>query len=810
MSSSLNRFRLLRQTPSVWLWWVVGWWMAGLGSAAGQTGPGSIPQALARYAQHLPTEKLFLHLDRPCYVSGETMWFAVYAVEGARHQPLAASTVAYVEVLDQEQRPVAQGKIGLRQALGQGSFVLPAELVSGQYTVRAYTNWMKNFGPALYFQSLITIVNTRTPVGPPVARMAAAFDPQFFPEGGYLVQGLTSKIGFKITDGRGKGVAAEGTVLDEAGQPVGRFRTRRFGLGSFSFTPTKAGAAYTAVIRVGTQHTITSALPPVQAQGYVLRLEDVSAEQVRVVVQASGAGLATEPLFLLAHTRQQLAFAAEAQLGSGQAQFLIEKKQLAAGITHFTLFNSKRQPLCERLYFRPPTNTLALTARPDKAQYAPRQQVRLQLAAALPPGASQTAHVSVAVYQLDSLSAAGGADISSYLWLSSDLKGTIENPAYYVSAPDTAVAAAADNLMLTQGWSRFTWAEVLAEKPAPIAYLPELNGHLVRGRVLHRSTGTPVAGIPVYLTAPSRAIQLHNSISKPDGSIQFEMPHLYGTKQLLVQPNLRRDSLVQVELLNPFSEHYTPAPKVPFTLPERLAASLRRRHVQAEVQQHYVTRPVVYHMPATDTVAFYGKPDERYLLDTYTRFKVMEEVMREYVPGVLVRIRKDGFHFLVPDDNARTTRENPLVLLDGMPVFNTNQIMAFDPLKVQKLEVIRKRYFVGPLVYNGIVSYTTYKGDLAGFPLDPRVLLQEYEGVQGQREFYAPRYETPQQVQSWLPDFRNLLYWNPAVSLTPGTSSELTFYTSDQVGAYQVVVQGLSGTGNTGSTTYTFEVKPAL
>lgn len=111
------------------------------------------------------------------------------------------------------------------------------------------------------------------------------------------------------------------------------------------------------------------------------------------------------------------------------------------------------------------------------------------------------------------------------------------------------------------------------------------------------------------------------------------------------------------------------------------------------------------------------------MLDKYTRFKVMEEVLREYVPGVLVRIRKDGFHLLVVDKTNKSVLEAPLMLLDGVPVFDANKIMGINPLKVRKLEVVDGRYYQGPAVYNGIVSFTTYKGDLEGFQLDPRVLV---------------------------------------------------------------------------------------
>jgi hypothetical protein len=145
-----------------------------------------LSQRFEQYSRQALTEQLYLHVDRPTYVAGETLWFKAYAVDGTYHRPLSLSKVAYIEVLDAAHRPVLQAKIGLVQAMGQGSLELPAELATGRYVVRAYTNWMKNAGPDYYFQYPITVVNTQQawPAAPPVA--GPAYEVQFFPEGGQL------------------------------------------------------------------------------------------------------------------------------------------------------------------------------------------------------------------------------------------------------------------------------------------------------------------------------------------------------------------------------------------------------------------------------------------------------------------------------------------------------------------------------------------------------------------------------------------------------------------------------------------------
>ena len=136
-------------------------------------------------------EKIFLHTDRTCYVAGETIWFKVYYVDGYQHKLLDLSKVAYIELLDKNNNPVAQEKIQLQNGLGQGFLTILTTTSSGQYHVRAYTNWMKNFAPAFYFHQPISIVNTlKRPEVNQALPNVKEFDVQFFPEGGNLILDL--------------------------------------------------------------------------------------------------------------------------------------------------------------------------------------------------------------------------------------------------------------------------------------------------------------------------------------------------------------------------------------------------------------------------------------------------------------------------------------------------------------------------------------------------------------------------------------------------------------------------------------------
>ena len=151
--------------------------------------------------------------------------------------------------------------------------------------------------------------------------------------------------------------------------------------------------------------------------------------------------------------------------------------------------------------------------------------------------------------------------------------------------------------------------------------------------------------------------------------------------------------------------------------------------------------------------------------------------------------------------------DDPLVLVDGVPVFDMDKVMKLDPLKMSRLDVLARRYILGYNSFDGIASFTTYKGDLNGFELDPHAIVVDYEGIQLQRKFYAPEYETEQQLTSHLPDFRNLLFWEPEVKTKSDGKETLGFYTSDLPGKYAIVLQGINASGMSGSQVVFFDVK---
>ena len=252
----------------------------------------------------LMQEKLYVHTDKEFYFTGETIWFKIYDVDASFHELMDVSKLAYVELISADHKPVAQLKVELDTGTGQGYVELPSSIMSGNYLLRAYTNWMKNFGPDYFFEKKISVVNAYRN-GIAGTKDTSKNRIQFFPEGGNLVNGLESKVAFEATANE-KGDDVFGVIVNDKNDTVTRFTSLRFGLGHFSFTPRDANS-YRAVCYWKDGSLSVQSLPKAYNSGYVVKLND-DGKQLNLQVASVGIN-ENSMICLLVHSRQQLKLA---------------------------------------------------------------------------------------------------------------------------------------------------------------------------------------------------------------------------------------------------------------------------------------------------------------------------------------------------------------------------------------------------------------------------------------------------------------------------------------------------------------------
>jgi len=779
-----------------------------LGVMSQAAGPVDLQEKFIQYQVHSLQEKIFVHTDKTFYLAGEIIWFKIYNVDETFNKPADISKVAYIEIINEDQKAVMQAKISMLDGAGDGSLIIPSSLASGNYKLRSYTSRMRNFGADYYFEQPLAIVNTLKEPQLKAGAAAGEYHIDFFPEGGNLVDGIGSVVAFKITDQYGNGINAAGYIINGNKDTVSRLQTLRFGMGSFSLQPQK-DVVYQAVFRLH-DTTVVKNLPAAYEQGYVMNLAGDAASDALTVTVSSSSRLINLPVYLFVHTRHLVKEVLTAQTTNGKAVFRINKNKLGDGISQLTVFNADRQPVCERIYCKRPSNKLVIQVKTDQAAYTSRNKINIALQTTDQSAMPVNADMSVAVFMIDSLQTVKYQDIHGWLMLQSELAGKIESPEYYFNDSSAVATEALNNLMLTQGWRRFKWEDVAKNKLPAFEFITENEGPVINGILTDKKTGLPQKNIITTLTVPGENFELRSAVSKQDGSILFNVNDFYGSNEIIIQAVNAADSAIKINIASPFSDKFSSSLFPRFSLPDKWKDQILSRSINAQADNAYLIdrKKHAFATPVVDTNVFYGKADKQYYLDDYTRFITMDEVMKEFVIDVRVRKQADRYQFKVVNAAYKSFfDQDPLVLIDGVPVSNVDKIMAFDPLKIKKIDVATHKHYLGPLVCDGIVSYKTYQGDLGGYELDPNAVVIEYEGLQRQRVFYSPVYENNTQKESRIPDLRNLLYWSPAIKTIKDGKQQLSFYTSDLKASFAVIVQGLTTEGLSGSSVATFVVK---
>ena len=265
----------------------------------------------------------------------------------------------------------------------------------------------------------------------------------------------------------------------------------------------------------------------------------------------------------------------------------------------------------------------------------------------------------------------------------------------------------------------------------------------------------------------------------------------------------------QVSIFSPFDLEPSASPRLNDKFAPENREYLETLNTNIQLSQLYRDYNHINGLPVAAiqaNTAFYGTPDHLYILDNYTRFETIQDLFIEFIRSAVIRDnnRSSGFHVI---HENRVMPGEALTLIDGVPIFDLDYVMNFDPLKIEKISVVTDVYRMGDIEYPGIIEFTTYQGDFDGQELPENIVEKVYHGIQAPRTFYTPDYSQNQILLERIPDFRNTLYWNPHVEIKGLENKELEFYTSDDVGLYQIEINGITNKGQPIFLRDSFEVK---
>lgn len=305
----------------------------------------------------------------------------------------------------------------------------------------------------------------------PIPIVLNKIDLQFFPEGGDAVVGIPCHMAFKAVNEFGKAADVEGGIFDQQGAQVASFSSFHNGMGAFDFTP-KAGMQYEARLNKPFSDGKPIPLSGIQTEGFGLHLQERDAENLVFAVSGNKAG----KVILIGQSRDKLFFHKTLDLKASEVGLVtIPTKNLPIGIARFTLFDQNKTELAERLAFVNRDHSLKITLKTDKEKYLPREKVNLKIHVADHQGKPVQGRFSLAVADDNLLTFADDKQghLLSSLLLEQDVKGEIEEPNFYFDETEPKSEQALDYLLLTQGWRRFVWEDVLKSTGPAITYQPE-------------------------------------------------------------------------------------------------------------------------------------------------------------------------------------------------------------------------------------------------------------------------------------------------------------------------------------------------
>ncbi|MBE7178828.1 MAG: TonB-dependent receptor plug domain-containing protein, partial [Mucilaginibacter polytrichastri] len=383
----------------------------------------------------------------------------------------------------------------------------------------------------------------------PVKSTSNAVDVQFFPEGGSMIANVRSRVAFKATGADGLGVDVKGIVTDNTGTEIATFASQHLGMGSVSFSPME-GKTYKAKVTFADGSTRTVDLPPVSANGFSLAIFDNDPQNftVRITPSAAAAAIAGNSINLVAQSGGKVYYAAKSPIDKNAFSATVAKSRFPSGIVQFTLFNGNGEPMNERVAFVNKPDKLNVTVSTDKPGYEPREKTRMNIEVKDPAGKPVQGSFSISVTDAGLVPPdAAESNILTNILLTSDIRGYVENPNYYFENYNDKKRSDLDMLMLTQGYRRFEWRQVMNNIFPALSFQPE-KGLQISGRVT--TTGRkPVPNGKVTLFSTSGGATVIDTVTDAQGRFSFNNILFPDSTKFVVQARTEKNKKnVEIEL----------------------------------------------------------------------------------------------------------------------------------------------------------------------------------------------------------------------------------------------------------------------
>jgi len=619
------------------------------------------------------------------------------------------------------------------------------------------------------------------------------FDVQFFPESGPLVNNVSQIIAFKAIGTDGLSTEISGKVYNSKGEEVSDIATTYKGMGKFLLSPA-ANDGYYAVVKNSQGFEKRFNLPTGETGKVALQIIQTKSQLIYKVCNANLSQPQTPLHYLIIHCRGNLI--ATIPIDSTRQIGKIGEKDLPAGIITFAIVDSTNNKLCERLIFVAPTALPRITLDSSSVAFEKRGPANLCLSIKDNSGKPARGSFSIAVTDQNTIQRDTLSDhILSYLLLSSDLKGYIEDPAAYFNNTGE-MRNKTDLLMLTQGWRRFDTENVIKGQFKKPSYYLEI-GQAVSGKVVNM-LGKPQKKGMVYMmsakmgtlnytTTDSLGRFMITDVSFPDSTL-FVLKAMRGkmfnnTIELIADkdsfPTVREFYPDRIQFNKITTDNYMQQAKEKFYMEGGI-----RMYNLNEVS---VVAKKADNKPQKSTYANMGDTNyNRQKLSTYNASNSILFVLST-MPGVRV------------SGNSITLLGNsgpPLIMLDGVPIEGTDELSMMNIEDIEDITLFKgaSAAFFGSQGGNGVIAIAMREGVVRNIE-KPNLAKITPLGYQKPAQFYMPKYSVDSIRLLKKADLRNTIYWNPALQTDSNGIALVKFYQTDKPTPLEVIIEGVTENG---------------
>ena len=617
------------------------------------------------------------------------------------------------------------------------------------------------------------------------------FDVKFFPEGGALINIPHQNVAFKAQGADGFSKEIEGFLFNSKGDTLTNFRSEHNGMGIFTMNPVN-NETYYVTVRTNDSITKRFDLPAIEPKGISIAMSHYK-QEIRYEIQKTEATEWPQKLFLLAHTRGKLAILQP--INPKRTFGKMNDSLFTEGITHFMLIDEQGNALSERLIFVPDHKPNQWQITTDQPTYGKREKVSLQIAAKDSEGNPVEGTFSVSITDRKSIQPDSLADnILSNLLLTSDLKGYVEDPAFYFLNQDARTLRSIDYLMMTHGWRRHKMENVLRTPSLNFTNYIE-KGQTISGRIMG-FFGANVKKGPICVLAPKYNII---ATTETDEKGQFIVNTSFrDSTTFLVQARTKK-GFAGVDILMDPPQYPVATHKAPYF---NGATTFMEDYLMNTRDQYYMEGGMrVYNLKEVTVTAKRERPSSKSIytggINTYT---VEEDRLQGYgqtafdaasrLPSVTIT---NGSEI-----HIRNNSEPAIIVIDDIVYEDASHILKdIQVSDMSSISLLRgaDAVILGPRASGGAVVITLK--DPRNLPARPAQGIITYTplGYSESVEFYHPTYDTPEKKNAQRSDFRSTVYWNPELRLDAEGKATIEYYTPDSTAPEDIIIEGVDKNG---------------